>query len=89
MGYYDIAKMLLENKANVNALSVEGERPLDLVETGNIELISLLLNYINHISTLDEFLTKSFMNILEKYTDEQEEITADDEKFIINEISVL
>jgi len=46
MGFYEIAKYLLEKGADACVVSKEGERPLDVVDTNNLPLISLLLNYM-------------------------------------------
>jgi hypothetical protein len=68
MGYYEVAKVLLDNKANVNALTSDNERPIDLVDTGNLELISLLLTYLNRTNSLDEYMTKNVVTIFETHT---------------------
>jgi hypothetical protein len=36
----------LEHGADVNALTADNERPLDLIDQANFPLISLLLNYM-------------------------------------------
>jgi hypothetical protein len=87
MGFYEVAKVLLENEANVNALTSDNERPIDLVDNGNIELISLLLTYINRVNSLEEYMTKSVLSIFETHAQPQSTGSdSDKETAIVNEI---
>lgn len=52
MGYYEVAKYLLENGADAGVLTADKERPIDLVDQDDFPLISLLLNHMN-LSSLD------------------------------------
>ena len=44
MNYHDISEYLLMNGANPIALTLEQERPIDLVDPTNLGMISLFLN---------------------------------------------
>jgi ankyrin repeat protein len=53
-GYVEVAKYLLENGANPHALSRDEERPLDVTDSADFPLISLLLNYMREDSDDDQ-----------------------------------
>jgi hypothetical protein len=59
----------LENGADVNALTADNERPLDLIDQSNFPLISLLLNYMK----LSEKKHRKNKNDMNSDTNEEEE----------------
>ncbi|RNA34704.1 2-oxoisovalerate dehydrogenase subunit mitochondrial-like [Brachionus plicatilis] len=47
LGYYEVSKLLLQHGADWRALTLQDQRPFDLIEAGDAELKNLFLKYMN------------------------------------------
>ena len=66
MNYFEISEYLLEKGANTIARTLENERPIDLIEQTNLQLISLFLNHMKNVNPnfeLNELNFKKFSSI--------------------------
>lgn len=90
MNYHDICEYLLMKASNPTALTLDDERPIDLVEPTNLALISLFLNQMKTNEQISEQETDETQSDLIDYKRISDIFKQNDnEQTIINNIKVL